>query len=77
MIKDEPAITERFRSGEGFGWHEHHHDLFEGTERFFRPGYNAHLIAEWIPSLDGVEERLREGIRVADIGCGPRRRRRS
>jgi len=70
MIKDEPAITERFRSGEGFGWHEHHHDLFEGTERFFRPGYNAHLIAEWIPSLDGVEERLREGIRVADIGCG-------
>ena len=38
MIKDEPAITERFRSGEGFGWHEHHHDLFEGTERFFRPG---------------------------------------
>ena len=70
MIKDEPAITERFRSGDGFGWHEHHHDLFEGTERFFRPGYNAHLIAEWIPALEGVEERLHEGIRVADIGCG-------
>ena len=70
MIKDEPAITERFRSGEGFGWHEHHHDLFEGTERFFRPGYNAHLLTEWIPALDGVEERLREGSRVADIGCG-------
>jgi SAM-dependent methyltransferase len=70
MIKDEPAITERFRSGDGFGWHEHHHDLFEGTERFFRPGYNAHLVAEWIPSLDGVEERLNEGIHVADIGCG-------
>jgi len=70
MIKDEPAITERFRSGEGFGWHEHHHDLFEGTERFFRPGYTAHLVAEWLPALDGVEERLRAGIRVADIGCG-------
>jgi SAM-dependent methyltransferase len=70
MIKDEPAITERFRSGDGFGWHEHHHDLFEGTERFFRPGYNAHLVAEWIPALDGVEERLNEGIHVADIGCG-------
>jgi len=63
-------LAERFVDGEGLGWHEHHHDLFEGTERFFRPGYNAHLIAEWIPSLDGVEERLREGIRVADIGCG-------
>jgi 2-polyprenyl-3-methyl-5-hydroxy-6-metoxy-1,4-benzoquinol methylase len=70
MIKDEPAITERFRSGAGFGWHEHHHDLFEGTERFFRPGYNAHLVAEWLPALDGVEEKLRAGARVADIGCG-------
>src|SRR3954471_16349769 len=58
MIKDEPAIAERFRSGEGFGWHEHHHDLFEGTERFFRPGYSAHLVAEWLPALEGVEERL-------------------
>jgi SAM-dependent methyltransferase len=70
MIKDEPAITERFRSGEGFGWHEHHHDLFEGTERFFRPSYTAHLVAEWLPALEGVEDRLREGIHVADIGCG-------
>jgi len=70
MIKDEPAITERFRTGEGFGWHEHHHDLFEGTERFFRPGYTAHLVAEWLPSLDGVEDALRSGIHVADIGCG-------
>jgi 2-polyprenyl-3-methyl-5-hydroxy-6-metoxy-1,4-benzoquinol methylase len=70
MIKDEPAITERFRTGEGFGWHEHHHDLFEGTERFFRPGYTAHLVAEWLPALDGVEDRLHSGIRVADIGCG-------
>ena len=70
MIKDEPAIAERFRSGEGFGWHEHHHDLFEGTERFFRPGYNAHLVDEWLPALEGVEDGLRAGIRVADIGCG-------
>jgi SAM-dependent methyltransferase len=70
MIKDEPHITERFRSGEGMGWHEHDHDLFEGTERFFRPGYNAHLVAEWLPALDGVVARLEEGIRVADIGCG-------
>ena len=44
IIKDEPHITERFRSGEGFGWHEHDHDLFEGTERFFRPGYLANLV---------------------------------
>jgi SAM-dependent methyltransferase len=70
LVRDEPKIREAFTSGAGVGWHEHHHDLFEGTERFFRTGYNAHLVAEWIPSLDGVEAKLRAGIRVADVGCG-------
>jgi 2-polyprenyl-3-methyl-5-hydroxy-6-metoxy-1,4-benzoquinol methylase len=70
IIKDEPHITERFRSGEGFGWHEHDHDLFEGTERFFRPGYLANLVASWLPSLDGVIAKLETGAHVADIGCG-------
>jgi 2-polyprenyl-3-methyl-5-hydroxy-6-metoxy-1,4-benzoquinol methylase len=70
MMHDEPHITERFRSGEGFGWHEHHHDLFEGTERFFRPGYLANLVESWLPALDGVVDRLTAGARVADIGCG-------
>ena len=55
LVRDEPKIREAFTSGAGVGWHEHHHDLFEGTERFFRTGYNAHLVAEWIPALDGVE----------------------
>src|SRR6185312_2183719 len=52
------------------GWHEHVHDVHEGCERFFRPGYNAHLIAEWLPALDGVVAKLDSGARVADIGCG-------
>jgi len=69
-IKAEEQITERFKSGEGFGWHEHHPELFVGTERFFRPGYAAHLISSWIPSLSGVEEKLKSGARVADVGCG-------
>ncbi len=69
-IKDEPQIAERFRSGEGFGWHEHHNDLFAGTERFFRPGYLANLVSSWLPALDGVVEKLESGARVADIGCG-------
>jgi 2-polyprenyl-3-methyl-5-hydroxy-6-metoxy-1,4-benzoquinol methylase len=70
MLVDEPAITERFRSGKGFGWHEHDDRLFEGCERFFRPGYNANLVSAWIPALDGVEQKLRAGAKVADIGCG-------
>jgi 2-polyprenyl-3-methyl-5-hydroxy-6-metoxy-1,4-benzoquinol methylase len=67
---DAPKIEAAFRTGEGVGWHEHHHDLFHGTERFFRPNYNANLISSWIPSLDGVAEKLKQGAKVADVGCG-------
>jgi SAM-dependent methyltransferase len=63
-------LTEAFRSGAGIGWHEHHPDMFPGCARFFRVGYLNHLVQEWIPALDGVEARLRAGIRVADVGCG-------
>lgn len=63
-------LTDAFRTGAGIGWHEHHPDLFEGTERFFRPAYTAGLTSEWIPALDGLEERLRAGVRAADVGCG-------
>jgi len=69
-FKDEPVITEAFRSGRGVGWHEHHHDLFDGCERFFRPGYNAHLVSTWIPALDGAQQKLEGGAKVADIACG-------
>jgi SAM-dependent methyltransferase len=65
-----PRIAERFRTGDGLPWGEHHHDLFAGTERFFRPGYAAHLVDAWIPALDGVEEKLERGAKVADVGCG-------
>jgi SAM-dependent methyltransferase len=69
-IKDEAHISERFVSGEGFGWHEHHHDVFAGTERFFRAGYLANLVGGWLPALDGVVAKLQAGAHVADIGCG-------
>ena len=52
------------------GWHEHDPDVFEGCETFFRPGYVANLVSAWIPALDGVEEKMRAGGRVADVGCG-------
>jgi len=63
-------LTEAFRSGAGIGWHEQHPDMFEGTERFFRPGYLANLTTSWIPSLTGAQSRLTAGARVADVGCG-------
>ena len=69
-LKAEPRITEAFRSGAGMGWHEHDNDVFVGCEDFFRPGYIANLVDSWIPALDGVDAKLRNGARVADVGCG-------
>jgi ubiquinone/menaquinone biosynthesis C-methylase UbiE len=69
-LRATPRITEAFRSGDGLGWHEQDADVFTGCEQFFRPGYIANLIPAWIPSLDGVEDKLRSGASVADIGCG-------
>src|SRR5712671_7482889 len=69
-VKAEDQITERFKTGKGMGWHEHHPELFVGTERFFRPGYAANLIGSWIPALEGVKEKLEQGAKAADVGCG-------
>jgi len=69
-LKAEPHIEESFRTGAGYGWHQHDIGVSTGCERFFRPGYNANLVSAWIPALDGVEEKLRVGARIADIGCG-------
>ena len=65
-----PTLVDRFKTGDGFGWHEHHEDLFRGTELFFRPGYIANLVSAWIPALDDVEDKLNTGAKVADVGCG-------
>ncbi len=70
MLNAQPRITEAFQNGGGLLWGDNDPDLFIGTEKFFRPGYQAHLIAEWIPALTGIEEKLKAGARVADIGCG-------
>jgi SAM-dependent methyltransferase len=65
-----PRIEESFKNGGGLLWRDHDPDLFLGTERFFRPGYAAHLTTSWIPSLTGVEDKLKAGGKVADVGCG-------
>ncbi len=70
IMKDEPKLVEAFRTGDGVGWDEHDVSLFEGTEKFFRPNYAANLASSWIPALDGVDQKLKAGGRVADVGCG-------
>jgi 2-polyprenyl-3-methyl-5-hydroxy-6-metoxy-1,4-benzoquinol methylase len=63
-------IADAFLTGEGIFWGDHDPHVHTGCERFFRPGYVNFLTTTWIPALDGVEERLQQGIRVADVGCG-------
>ncbi len=69
-VRDAPKIADAFRSGDGVAWHQHDDDVFEGCERFFRTGYRANLVSEWIPALDAVEAKLTAGAKVADVGCG-------
>jgi SAM-dependent methyltransferase len=71
LFKDQEKIIEAFKTGKGLGWGDYHHYLFEGTERFFKPNYVENLTTSWIPSLEGVEDRLKNGgAKVADVGCG-------
>ncbi len=69
-LKAESQIESAFRSGAGFGWHQHDPGVATGCERFFRPGYNANLVSTWLPALEGVDAKLRVGAKVADVGCG-------
>ena len=70
QFKTIPKMMQAMRTGLGLGWHEHDAALFHGTERFFRPGYAANLVGNWIPALDSVERTLKDGASVADVGCG-------
>jgi SAM-dependent methyltransferase len=69
-VIDSSMITEAAKTGIGVGWHAHNDHVFDGCERFFRPSYNAHLVADWLPALDGVVGKLERGATVADVGCG-------
>jgi hypothetical protein len=69
-VHDAPRIAAAAVTGDGVGWHDHVHDVHDGCERFFRPRYNANLVASWLPALDGVVDRLQRGASVAGVGCG-------
>jgi len=69
-VHDLDGVLAAARSHAGLGWHDHHSDVHDGCERFFRTMYNAHLVGEWLPALDGVVDKLERGAKAADVGCG-------
>lgn len=70
LFLDKDKLATAMRSNGALAWGDHHPCLFAGTERFFRSGYRAHLVSEWLPALDGVVPKLEAGATVADVGCG-------
>jgi len=68
--EQQPKVQSAFRGGGGVAWGDHGPCLFCSTARFFRPGYIHNLVQNWLPALDGVEAKLRDGAKVADVGCG-------
>jgi SAM-dependent methyltransferase len=69
-IRDASRIFDLAKDGDGLGWGEHNSDVHVGCERFFRPGYAANLVSDWLPALTGVVAKLEAGARVHDLGCG-------
>lgn len=70
LYHDKDKLVAAMRGDGGLPWGDHHPYMFSGTERFFRPGYRAHLVSEWLPTLTGVIDKLQAGAKVADVGCG-------
>jgi SAM-dependent methyltransferase len=70
MWFDEDKALDAFRTGRGVAWGEHDARMACGVAAFYRNGYRAALVPQWLPALDGVVARLEQGIDVADVGCG-------
>lgn len=70
LFHDKDKLVAAMRGDGGLAWGDHHPCMFSGTERFFRPGYKTFLVAEWLPALEGVVDKLKAGAKVADVGCG-------
>ena len=70
MYEDQQRLKQAFKTGTGLGWEQHTGCLYCSIEWVFKPRYKGELIANWLPSLDGVVDKLKRGAKVADVGCG-------
>src|SRR5918992_1333234 len=60
-IRNEDRIEEAFRTDGAVPWGEQHSTLFAAVDRFFGTTYRSALVSQWLPALEGVDERLAGG----------------
>ena len=70
MIEGRPKVEAAFSTASGVAWGESSGCLFCAVGAFFRPGYVNNIVQSWLPALDGMPQKLDEGAKVADVGCG-------
>lgn len=70
MVESRPKVEAAFKTGKGVAWGESSGCMFCAVGSFFRPGYVNSIVQSWLPALEGMPKKLKEGIKVADIGCG-------
>ncbi|MEE2665392.1 MAG: methyltransferase domain-containing protein [Myxococcota bacterium] len=63
-------LPESFRTGVGLPYDAFGEQGAAGIERGFAPWFRAMLVPLALPRIDGLIDRLAEGIEVADVGCG-------
>lgn len=64
------AITNAVVNGGGVGFDEFDDGTIRGIDRGNAPSQRAFLLSRWLPAVPGLVERMENGIRVGDIGCG-------
>jgi SAM-dependent methyltransferase len=65
-----PRVAQAYRAGEGVPFAEFGPGLPGALERMNRSVYENRLVRTWLPELPEVVERLHEGGRMIDVGCG-------
>jgi SAM-dependent methyltransferase len=70
LAKHLHQVAAAFREGGGVPYSEFRPEFTDVMDAAGRSTYDEFLINAWLPVAPGLVDRLRTGVRVADIGCG-------
>jgi 2-polyprenyl-3-methyl-5-hydroxy-6-metoxy-1,4-benzoquinol methylase len=63
-------VVEAYRTGAGVPYARYGADFRIGQGGVNRPAFASALVEEWLPALGPAVQRLADGGRLADLGCG-------